>query len=348
MRAHFAGLLVLLLLTGGLASPALAQAPVPPRKPDPKAPIPGKTFSTDELLIAGCRARRAGSLSVAAPSFEAALEQMPGRTPAEKMEKRLIAEQLFDLLRYQSPPKLDKLRRIFQENQDFENEFKLLFEQNKVDEALALARWAKSPRDEAKALAKLGRLPDALKIFDEKGLKREKAEALAEARQAVQAAELYAELADYYSQAQQLEAARNPQAAKLAWADARDQLLDEVREAVKLSKAAEDAFTAAQGPVRRETARIRKARCYAVVAEKYERLALVYSKTGQPADKTAQLASLAARFVTLQRDTLIDDQPQIGPDKGGKLMVDAMGLPARIQQLEARAREYAAAPPPRR
>ncbi len=345
MRAHFARLLV---LTTILVSPALAQTPLPPRRPDPKAPIPGKTFNTDELLLAACKARRNGSLGVAATGFEAALEQMPGRTPAEKMEKRLIAEQLFDLLRYQSPPKLDKLRRIFQENQDFENEFKLLFEQNKVDEALALARWAKSPRDEAKALAKLGRMPDALAIFDAKDLKREKADALAEARQSVQAAEVYAELSDFYSQALQLEAARNPQGAKLAWADARDQLLEEVREALKVKKAAEEAFAAAQGSVRRETARIRKARSYAVLAEKYERLALVYSRTGQPADKTAQIATLAVTFAGLQRDTLVDEQPQIGPDKGGKLIVDAMGLPARIQQLEARAREYAAAAPPRR
>lgn len=291
-----------------------------------------------DLLKGAYSLRRMGKLDAAAATFESALDAMP-----RGLDKRMVAEDLVDLFRCMSPPRLDRALHLYRRNHDVPGEFAILFETNKADEALAVARLIKYPRGEALALAKLGKVQEAVQLLDQKGLAKEKAEVLAAAKRHADAANAYFVLQDFYAQGEQLELARNAQGARRAFEDARTTLVDTVREANDTVKRGQAAYDGAQGGVRREQARARLAKAQAAAAAAYEKLAHVYSKTGQPADKTSKLAENAAKLVEKQRETLLDRAA--GGDKFGEAMVAALKLDERIAQLQQKAREYAAAPP---
>lgn len=317
-----------------IALAALASAPLLAQDAEPAPEV-----QAHDLLKAAYSLRRLGKLDAAAATFESALDSMP-RGP----DKRVVAEDLVDLFRCMSPPRLDRALHLYRKNHDVPGEFSILFETNKVDEALAVARLLKYPKGEALALAKLGKVQEAVALLDQKQLPREKAEVLAAAKRHADAANAYFILQDFYAQAEQLELARNAQGARRAFEDARTTLVETVREANDTVQRGQRAYEGAQGGVRREQARARLAKAFAASAAAYERLALVYSRTGQPSDKTAKLAENAAKLLEKQRETLLD-RGTAGGDKFGEAMAASLKLDEKIAQLQQKAREYAAAAP---
>lgn len=282
--------------------------------------------------------RRLGKLQAAGASFEQLLDAMP-----KGPEKRLVGAEAAELFKVSG--RLDRALMLYRRNHDFAGEFEVLFEMGRNDEALTVARLVKYPKGEAQALARLGRVDEALRIFEQQGLRRERAELLARSGRNAEAARAFAELRDFYGQGQALEAMGNVAAARRAYEDASIQLTDDLRhEWLPRLQRAEEVLNRAPDAITRERARMRLARVLGQVSEQYEKLALVYARTGQPAEKAVQLAQNAKRFVERQRDTLIDASGP-SPDKFGERAVEYFQLPARIAALEARCQEYARSAP---
>lgn len=318
-----------------LAPAALAQQPKGPAPAGTQPP----TITQRELTISAYSLRRSGALPAAAAAFDQLLQTMP-----KGPEKRLVGAEAAEL--YKVMGRLDRALQLYRNNHDFAGEFEVLFALGRVDEALTVARLVKFAKGEADALVQLGRTDEALRIYEERGLGKEKAAALAKAGRWVEAAAAYAAVNDFHAQGQALEAARDATGARRAYEDAKTQLSEDLRhEWLPRVQAAEQQVQKASDGIMRERARMRLARILGQVSELYEKLALVYNRTGQPADKTAQVAQVARRFVERQRDTLLDAASG-KPDLFGQQAVKHHKLEERIATLEAKAREYAAATPP--
>lgn len=282
--------------------------------------------------------RRMGKFQAAGASFEQLLEAMP-----KGPEKRLVGAEAAELFRVSGRP--ERALMLYRRNHDFAGEFEVLFELGRNEEALTVARLVKYPKGEAEALGRLGRVDEALRLFEQHGLQRERAELLAKSGRHAEAARAFAELRDFYAQAQALEAMGDRAGARRAYEDAQIQLTDDLRhEWLPRLQRAEEVLNRAPDAITRERARMRLAKVLGQVSEQYEKLAHVYSRTGQPVEKTVQLAQNAKRFVERQRDTLIDAGAAV-PDKFGERAVEHYGLPARLAALEARCQEYARSAP---
>lgn len=331
-----AALLALLLL----ASPALAQAQQPTTT----------QLNPRDAARAAYSLRRQGRFDAAGAAFEALLEALPREA---RDEKRLVGFETAEM--YKVTGRLDKALQLYRANHDFAGEFEVLFLLNRVDEALTVARLVRYPRGEAEALARLGRVDEALRLLEERGLNRERAELLMSAGRYPEAARAYADLSDFYQQAQALEAAGDAGGARRAYDDAKIQIADHWRNE---KKPALDRFEAqlSQAPdgIARERARLRLARALGEASVTFERLALVYQRTGEPPEKVAQICANAKTFTERQRDRLLDAAP--APDLYGQEMVRFLSLPDRIATLERQIADYRAgrggprtpATPPRR
>lgn len=326
MRSLFPAPLALLVLAGVAAAQQPGQA---------------SQVGVRDLERVAYSLRRLGKFPAAGASFEQLLEAMP-----KGPEKRLVGAEAAELFRVTG--RLDRALMLYRRNHDFAGEFEVLFEMGRNDEALTVARLVKYPKGEAQALARLGRTDEALQLFERHGLARERAELLARSGRNAEAARAFLQLRDFYRQGQALEAMGNTAAARRAYDDASIQLSDDLRhEWLPRLQRAEQVLRAAPDAITRERARMQLARVLGQVSEQYEKLALVYARTGQPADKAVQLAQNAKRFVERQRDTLIDAGGG-APDQFGEKAVQYFGLPARIAALEARCQEYARPAPPAR
>lgn len=325
-----------LLLT--LAPAAGAQQP----KPGTPAPSAPTTITEREMMVAAYSLRRSGEFASAAAAFDELLQLM-----AKGPEKRLIGAEAAEL--YRVTGRLDRALQLYRNNHDFAGEFDVLFTMGRVQEALTVARLVKYAKGEADALVHLGRVDEALRIYEEKGLRKEKAAALARAGRWVEAAAAYGALNDFYAQAQALEAARDAAGAKRAYQDAKIQLADDLRnELIPRKDGAEQQVQRAVDGIARERARLRLARVLGQVSEAYEKLALVYTRTDQPAEKAAGMVLQAKRSTERQRDTLLDTASG-KPDLYGQKAVAHQQLAERIAALEQKAQEYAQArvgPPP--
>lgn len=324
MRSPFHAPLAVLLLAGAASAQQPGQA---------------NQVGVRDLERVAYSLRRMGKDQAAGASFEQLLEAMP-----KGPEKRLVGAETAELFRVYG--RLNRALMLYRRNHDFAGEFEVLFEMNRNDEALTVARLVKYPKGEAQALARLGRVDEALRIFEQQGLRRERAELLAKSGRNAEAARAFGELRDFYGQGQALEAMGNAAAARRAYEDASIQLTDDLRhEWLPRLQRAEEVLNRAPDAITRERARMRLAKVLGQVSEQYEKLALVYARTGQPAEKAVQLAQNAKRFVERQRDALIDATGP-SPDKYGERAVTYFGLPARIAALEARCQEYARSAPP--
>lgn len=326
MRPLFHAPLALLLLAGAAAAQQPGQA---------------SQVGVRDLERVAYSLRRLGKLQAAGASFEQLLEAMP-----KGPEKRLVGAEAAELFKVAG--RLDRALMLYRRNHDFAGEFEVLFEMGRHDEALTVARLVKYPKGEAEALGRLGRVDEALRLFEQHGLRRERAELLARSGRNAEAARAFAELRDFYRQAKALEAMGDTNGARRAFQDAQIQVTDDLRhEWLPRLQRAEEVLQRAPDAITRERARMRLAKVLGQVSEQYEKLALVYARTGQPTDKTVQLAQNARRFVERQRDTLVD-AGGAAPDKFGERAVEYFRLPARLTDLEARVQEYsrAAAPPP--
>lgn len=326
MRSLHAILASLLLLASPLAAQQPGQA--------------GQQVSARDLERVAYSLRRLGKFPAAGAAYEQLLEALP-RGP----EKRLVGAEAAELFRVSG--RLDRALMLYRRNHDFTGEFEVLFELGRIDEALTVARLVKYPKGEAEALGRLGRVDEALRLYAQHRLRRERAELLASSGRNAEAARAFVELRDFYAQAQALEAMGDANGARRAYQDATIQLTDDLRhEWLPRLQQAEEILRRAPDAISRERARLRLARVLGQVSEQYERLAVVYARTGQPADKTVQLAQNAKRFVERQRDTLLDAGSSV-PDKYGEQAVKYHRLPERIAALERACQDYArSAPPP--
>ncbi len=325
MRSPFHALLATMVLAGAAAAQQPGQA---------------GQIGVRDLERVAYSLRRLGKLQAAGASFEQLLEAMP-----KGPEKRLVGTEAAELFKIAG--RLDRALMLYRRNHDFAGEFEVLFAMGRNDEALTVARLVKYPKGEAEALGRLGRVDEALRLYEQNGLRRERAELLARSGRNAEAARAFAELRDFYGQAQALEAMGDASGARRAYQDASIQVTDDLRhEWLPKLQRAEEVQRRAPDAITRERARMWLAKTLGQVSEQYEKLALIYARTGQPADKTVQLAQNAKRFVERQRDTLLDAGAG-APDKFGEKAVEYFGLPARIALLEGRCQEYArSAPPP--
>ncbi|MBX3470930.1 MAG: hypothetical protein KF878_29025 [Planctomycetes bacterium] len=327
MRLHVA--LALLLL----AAPAAAQ----------QQPGGGQAanaqLSTRDLERVAYSLRRLGNFTAAGAAFEQLLEALP-----KGPEKRLVGLEAAELFRVAG--RLDRALILYRRHHDFEGEFEVLFELGRVEEALTVARLVRQPKAEAQALGRLGKVDEALRILEERGLGRERAELLLRSGRHAEAARAFGELGDLYAQGLALEAGGNAAAARRAFEDARDPIMLDLRhEWLPKVTQAEEVLRRAPDAIARERARMRLAKALGAVSEQYERLALVYARTGQAQNQTVTLAQNAKRFAERQRDTLIDGEGAAA-DEYGKRAVTYFKLPERIALLEQRIREYGQAAPP--
>ncbi|MCO5171590.1 MAG: hypothetical protein M9894_35250 [Planctomycetes bacterium] len=316
-----------------LAAPAAAQ------QPGGGQAGANSQLSTRDLERVAYSLRRLGNFTAAGAAFEQLLEALP-----KGPEKRLVGHEAGELFRVAGRP--DRALILYRRHHDFEGEFEVLFEMGRTEEALTVARLVRQPKHEAEALSRLGKVDEALRILEERGLRRERAELLLRAGRHAEAARAFSELSDLYSQGLALEAGGNAAAARRAFEDAKDPIALDLRHEwlPKLSQA-EEILRRAPDAISRERARMRLAKALGKVSEQYERLALVFARTGQPQNQTVQLAQNAKRFAERQRDILIDAEGGAA-DEYGKRAVTYFKLPERIALLDQRIREYGQAAPP--
>jgi len=93
-------------------------------------------------------------------------------TMAKGPEKRLVGAETAELYRIMG--RLDRALQLYRNNHDFAGEFEVLFAMGSVQEAVTVAGLVKYARGEADALMQLGRVDEALRIYEEKGLVKER------------------------------------------------------------------------------------------------------------------------------------------------------------------------------
>jgi hypothetical protein len=200
----------------------------------------------------------------------------------------------------------------------------------------------KYAKGEAEALAKLGRVDEALRVLEERQLRRERAELLLSSGRQSEAARAFAELNDFYMQAQALEATGDASGARRAYDDAKLQLAEEWRNTQKPTlDRLEAQLRQAPDGITRERARMRWARALGGASVTFERLALVYARTGEAPEKTAQIATNAKTFAERHLNALLDAEAG-APDPYGQEVARFLALPDRIATLERLIGEYRA------
>lgn len=292
--------------------------------------------STDDLLNVAYSLRRKGDFREAAAIFEQTLNRL-GREPARKRE---VALEVAELYRVTNQPVRALL--LYRRNHDNARELEMLLEMGEQDrqrweEAVTVARLVKAPAAEARALAKLGRTQEALRLLDAQAgdFTAVKAEVLLAAKRYKEAAALFAKVEDFYRQAKALQQLGAPEA-KRAFNDAVVQVEFEVKEARLRAGRAKQEFDQIPGVVGRERARLRLAEAYGTLAEDYRRLADAYFHAGRDPATARVLANNAVKYLKDQRQTLEDR----GQDAYGKEAVVALGIEARIAEIQAEASKY--------
>lgn len=291
--------------------------------------------TADDLLNLAYSLRRKGEFREAAAIFEQALRRL-GRGP----RKREVALEVAELYRVTKQPVRALL--LYRRNHDTARELQTLLEMGELDqerweEAVTVARLVKDPAAEARALVKLGRTQEALRLLDAQAgdFAAVKAEVLLAAKRYKEAAALFAKVEDFYRQAKALQQQGAPEA-KRAFNDAVVQLEFEAKETRLQVVRAKREFEQVPTAVARERARLRLAEAYGAFAEDYRRLADAYFHAGRDPATARALAGNAVKFLQQQRQTLEDG----GGDAYGKEAVVALGIEARIAEIQAESSKY--------
>ena len=293
----------------------------PPEEDPPQLPPPP---SSRDLTRAAYSLRRQGHLVEAAAAFERLLEGMPRNDL-----KPFLAKELAEL--YEVMGEREKALLLYRRNHDYPNEFKLLFEMGRANEALAVARLVKYSLGEAKALVALGQPEEALTILRSKGHQRELAEQLDRMGRFADAAAVYGQLQDFSAQAEALERAGARREARRAYEEAQIAQENALRRTVIPNlQQAQGALSNAPDGITRERVRLELARRLQIASESYERLGTIYSKVGE-AEKSTRALTAALRSTERQRDLLLDN----GGDVYGQQRVQRLQLDGRIRDLQA-------------